>query len=87
MSVPTSHFPPTDDFEVRVYSTVMCQPCEALKRELRQAGIPFKVFDPMLDEEAGEFLDEHNIRTTPVLTVGPDIYINYHAGLVDELFG
>ncbi|MCP5027842.1 MAG: glutaredoxin family protein [Actinomycetia bacterium] len=82
-----SHFPPADDFEVRVYSTVMCQPCEALKADLRRAGIPFKVFDPMLDEEAADFLDDRHIRTTPVLTVGEDIYINYHAGLVADLFG
>ena len=82
-----SHFPPTDEFEVRVYSTVMCQPCEALKADLHKAGIPFKVFDPMLDEDAADFLDERSIRTTPVLTVGEDIYIHYHADLVADLFG
>ena len=82
-----AHWPPTDDFEVRVYSTPMCQPCEALKAELRQAGIPFRVYDPMVDPDAADFLDAHGLRTAPVLTVGRDIYADYRAGLVADLFG
>ena len=83
----TPQFPPEDEFEVRVYSTALCQPCEALKAELHAHGVPFKLFDPMLDDAAAEFLETQNVRTVPVLTVGADIYLEYRAGLVRELFG
>lgn len=85
MSAP--HFPPSDDFEVRVYSTAMCVPCDHLKAELREAGIPFTLYDPMVDDDAAEFLESQGLRSVPVLTVGADIYPNYRAGLVGELFG
>lgn len=83
----SSHFPPADEFEVRVYSTIMCQPCDALKAELRSMGIPYRTFDPMVDDDAADFLEGQHIRTSPVLTVGSDIYPGYQPGLVKKLFG
>jgi len=56
--------------EVIVYSTPLCQPCEQLKSYLREKGVEFTAKDLMMDEDAAEFIDEQNIRTSPVLQVG-----------------
>ena len=56
--------------EVIVYSTPLCQPCEQLKNYLRERGVAFTAKDLMMDEDAAEFIDERNIRTSPVLQVG-----------------
>jgi len=58
---------------VTVYSTPLCQPCEQLKSYLREQGVDFTVKDLMMDEDAAEFIDGHNIRTSPVLQVGDDL--------------
>ena len=54
---------------VIVYSTPLCQPCEQLKDYLRKRGVEFEGKDLMMDEDAAEFIDSHNIRTSPVLQV------------------
>jgi len=53
-----------------VYSTPLCAPCEQLKAYLRDRGVEFTAKDLMMDEAAAEFIDDHNIRTSPVLQVG-----------------
>jgi glutaredoxin len=54
---------------ITVYSTPLCQPCEQLKSYLREQGIEFTVKDLMMDEDAADFIDDHNIRTSPVLQI------------------
>ena len=54
---------------VPVYSTPLCQPCEQLKSYLRDQGVEFTVKDLMMDEDAADFIDDHNIRTSPVLRI------------------
>ena len=58
---------------VTVYSTPLCQPCEQLKSYLRDQGVEFTVKDLMMDEDAADFIDDHNIRTSPVLRVGDEL--------------
>jgi len=74
----------TTDQIVTVYSTAFCSPCEHLKRHLADAGVAFVVMDPMMDEDAAEFLENRNIRSTPVLTVGDHIVIGFDRAKVDE---
>jgi glutaredoxin len=67
---------------VIVYSTPLCQPCEQLKNYLRKRGVEFEGKDLMMDEDAAEFIDSHNIRTSPVLQV--DDQLLYGADLQPE---
>ena len=60
--------------EIIVYSTPFCVPCEALKRFLNENGVPFVNKDLMMDEEAAELVESRNIRTSPVLGVGDELY-------------
>lgn len=71
--------------EVIVYSTALCAPCERLKQHLAARGVPFVVKDPMMDEDAAEFLEERDIMTTPVLSVGDELVIGYDDKAVDAL--
>lgn len=70
--------------EVTVYSTALCSPCEHLKSHLTESGVAFVVKDPMMDEEAAEFLEDRNIRSTPVLTVGDHVVIGFDRAKIDE---
>lgn len=62
--------------EIIVYSTPLCAPCEALKRFLAENGVAFINKDLMMDEDAAELIESHNIRTSPVLGVDGEL----HAG-------
>lgn len=75
------------DREVIVYSTPLCGPCERLKDHLRAAGVSFIVKDVLVDEEAAEFLESRNIRSTPVLSVDGELVEGYQPEKVDELIG
>ena len=59
--------------EVIVYSTPLCAPCEQLKTYLRAHDVAFVAKDLMMDEDAADFIDSHNIRTSPVLQVGDEL--------------
>ena len=59
--------------DITVYSTPLCAPCEQLKTYLRAHDVDFTAKDLMMDEEAVEFIDSHNIRTSPVLQVGEQL--------------
>ena len=59
--------------EVTVYSTPLCQPCEQLMAYLRHHGVEFTAKDLMMDEDAAEFIDGKNIRTSPILQVGDEL--------------
>lgn len=56
--------------DVTVYSTPLCKPCEQLKAYLRDRGVEFTAKDLMMDEDAADFIEDQNIRTSPVLQVG-----------------
>lgn len=75
--------------EVIVYSTPICAPCEALKRYLRSRGVEFTVKDLMMDEDAALFLEDRNIRTTPVLQVDGELLAGNHLKTekIDALLG
>lgn len=60
--------------KVIVYSTPLCAPCESLKRYLKSQGIAFEAKDLMMDEEAAEFIESRNIRSTPVLQIDDRLY-------------
>lgn len=60
--------------DVIVYSTPFCAPCEQLKRFLKGQGVAFRVRDLMMDEEAADRLEAHNIRSTPALEVDGMLY-------------
>ena len=52
-----------------VYSTPLCVPCDQLKSYLRERGVDFTAKDLMMDEDAAEFIDSKNIRTSPILQI------------------
>ncbi len=68
---------------VTVYSTAFCPPCDQLKRYLGDLGVGFTLKDPMMDEEAAEFLESRHLRTTPVLTVGTEMVVGFDPSAVD----
>ena len=75
--------------EVVLYVTPLCAPCERLKAYLRSRGVAFAVKDLMMDEEAAEFLESRNIRSSPVLRVGDDILagVTLNTEKIDALLG
>jgi glutaredoxin-like protein NrdH len=60
--------------DIIVYTSPFCAPCEQLKHFLTAHGIPFKVKDLLMDEDAQDRLDEARIRSTPALEVDGEIY-------------
>ncbi len=67
--------PETSDIpEIIVYYTPFCRPCVALKQFLTDQGVTFVNKDLMMDEEAAELMESHNIRSSPVLGVGDEFY-------------
>lgn len=79
---------PTDR-EVVLYVTPLCAPCDRLKAYLRSREIDFAIKDLMMDEEAAEFLESRNIRSSPVLRVGDDILAgqSLNTEKIDALLG
>lgn len=71
--------------KVIVYSTPLCAPCERLKGYLREKGVAFTLVDVLVDEQAGTFLEERGIRTTPVLSVDGELAVGFDPARVDEL--
>ena len=74
---------------VTVYSTPLCAPCEQLKAYLRAHDVEFVAKDLMMDEEAAEFIDSHNIRSSPVLQVDDELLFGPELGpeKIDALLG
>jgi glutaredoxin len=58
---------------VIVYTTALCPPCDDLKAYLTSRDVPFETADPMMDEDAAEFLEDHNVRSAPALRVGDQV--------------
>lgn len=71
--------------KVTVFSTPLCAPCEALKRYLRTRGVDFVLRDVMVDEDAAEFLESRNIRSTPVVMIDDELVIGFDRARIDEL--
>ena len=59
--------------DVIVYTTPFCAPCEGLKRYLSGRGIRFRQRDLLMDEDAAEHLEAHNIYSSPALEVNGEI--------------
>ncbi len=77
----------TDDAASRtltVFSSPLCGPCERMKAWLTARDYPFVVRDVMMDEEAGELLESHDIRTTPALLVGQRFIIGLDIAAMEE---
>ena len=74
---------------VTVYSTPLCKPCEQLKAYLRAHDVDFVAKDLMMDQAAAEFIDSHNIRSSPVLQVDDVLLFGPELGpeKIDELLG
>jgi len=64
---------------VTVFSSPLCGPCERMKAWLSERGVAFTVRDVMMDPDAGELLEENDIRTTPVLQVGERFIVGFDA--------
>ena len=73
--------------EVIVYSTPLCPPCERMKDYLRSAGVKFTVKDVLVDEEAANLLESHNIYSTPVLSVDGELVVGFQRQRIDALLG
>ena len=58
-----------------VFSSPLCGPCERMKTWLTERDYAFVVRDVMMDEEAGELLESHDIRTTPALQIGDQFVV------------
>jgi glutaredoxin len=71
--------------EIIVYSSPLCPPCERLKAYLRSRGVKFTVRDVMVDEEAAEFLESRNIRSTPVLSVNGELLVGFERERIDQM--
>lgn len=69
---------------VTVFSSPLCGPCERMKGWLTERGYPFVVRDVMMDEAAGELLESHDIRTTPVLQVGERFIIGLDFAAMED---
>ncbi len=74
--------------KVIVYSTPLCAPCESLKRFLKSQGIAFEAKDLMMDEEAAEYIERKNIRSTPVLQIDDQLFYGNDLGKerLEQLF-
>lgn len=74
--------------KVIVYSTPLCAPCEALKRFLRSHDVAFVAKDLMMDEDAAEYIESKNIRSTPVLQIDEQLYYgsDLSAERLEQLF-
>jgi glutaredoxin len=60
--------------EVIVYTTPFCVSCDQLKSYLTKNGIAFVQKDLMMDEDAADLLDDHNIRSAPALQIDGKLY-------------
>lgn len=69
---------------ITVFSSPLCAPCERMKAWLADRGHDFIVRDVMMDEDAGELLESHDIRTTPVLQVGETFVIGFDPPAMEE---
>ena len=79
----------SEKLAITVYSTPLCAPCEQLKTYLRAHDVEFIAKDLMMDEVAAEFIDGHNIRTSPVLQVGDQLLhgAELHPAKIDAILG
>jgi glutaredoxin len=66
-----------------VFSSPLCGPCERMKAWLAERGHDFVVRDVMMDPDAGELLESHDIRTTPVLQVGDRFVIGFDVAAME----
>ena len=67
-----------------VFSSPLCGPCERMKAWLTERDHDFIVRDVMMDEDAGELLESHDIRTTPVLQVGDRFIVGFDVAAIEE---
>ena len=67
-----------------VYSSPLCGPCERMKAWLSERDLAFSVRDVMMDEDAGELLESHDIRTTPVLQVDDQFIIGFDVAAMEQ---
>ena len=72
-----------------VYTTPLCRPCEQLKAYLKAHDVEFDVKDLLMDEAAADLLESRNIRSTPALQIGDEIYAGPQLAPqnVDKLLG
>ncbi|MGI9612368.1 MAG: glutaredoxin family protein [Acidimicrobiales bacterium] len=69
---------------ITVFSSPLCGPCERMKSWLTERDYEFAVRDVMMDEEAGELLESHDIRTTPALQVGDRFVVGFDVPAIEE---
>jgi|TARA_B110000459_G_C16404152_1_gene399988 glutaredoxin len=67
-----------------VFSSPLCGPCERMKAWLTEHDYPFVVRDVMMDEEAGELLEAHDIRSTPALQVGDRFVVGLDIAAMEQ---
>lgn len=67
-----------------VFSSPLCGPCERMKAWLTERGHEFTVRDVMMDEEAGELLESHDIRTTPALQIDDSFIVGFDIAAMEQ---
>jgi glutaredoxin len=55
-----------------------------MKAWLSERDFAFAVRDVMMDEDAGELLESHDIRTTPVLQVDDQFIIGFDIAAMEQ---
>lgn len=70
--------------ELTVFSSPLCGPCERMKVWLTERDYSFIVRDVMMDEDAGELLESHDIRTTPALQVGDEFIVGFDIPAIEK---
>ena len=69
---------------ITVFSSPLCGPCERMKAWLSERDYRFQVRDVMMDAEAGELLEAHDIRTTPTLQVGETFVVGFDVAAMEQ---
>lgn len=63
---------------ITMYSTTWCGYCRRLKRQMEEAGIPFREVDIDRETEHGAMIEAKTggYRTVPTLRVGEELLVN-----------
>lgn len=73
--------------DVTLYTQPFCGPCRAVADYLDRRGIPHRVRDVMIDEEARETLEKLGVFSAPALVKGDRFVLGFDPEGIDRLLG
>jgi len=74
--------------QVTVYSTPTCPWCHAVKRYLRQRGVPFRDVDVSRDRREAERMVHKSGQTgVPVVEINGQIIVGFDRARIDRALG